>query len=449
MPSERHPGTLSGKSRALPARFVGAAVLAALGCGSGTDTPVVVDPAGDTVVENREPAWTDDEAWTVAVEPRLSLGVLEGDEAFQFHDIGAAARRADGALVVADAGTRTVRIFGPDGDFRNLIGTAGSGPGEFHHPTQVLITADDAITVWDDAVRRITRFDAEGELLGTEAVSLPGIITTVSGKAERWSEDPSRPTLFPGPALLLSNEELLIRLVAKSVAEKKGEKAGVASEPAGRARRPSGALRVAPDLSVIDTVMFFGDAEEVKVEAPWGMQTMVPPLARNTSIAVQPNEPRICIGEQNGPEVRCFDAEGSALAMRWRADPIPVRGDDPEIEAWREETIAAYGLKISRDDVEALIARVPLPVERPDYSALVLDREGNLWVKRGPGREARTDDYLVFGRTGKLLGSVTTPALRVLEIGSDYILGVYRDELEVQYLQLYEIVKPEGVPAAS
>jgi hypothetical protein len=32
----------------------------------------------------------------------------------------------------------------------------------------------------------------------------------------------------------------------------------------------------------------------------------------------------------------------------------------------------------------------------------------------------------------------------VLEIGRDYILGVYEDELEVEYLHLYPLVKPEG-----
>lgn len=410
----------------------------------------MADSAGVTIVENSGPAWTAEEEWTVAAEPRLSLGVLDGDDAYQFHDISAAARQADGDLAVADRGTRTVRIYGPGGDFRSLIGTAGSGPGEFNRPTQVLISTDDAITVWDETARRITRFNAEGKLLDTETVSLPGIITTVSGKAETWSEDPSQPTLFPGPALLLSNEEILVRLVAKSVAAKKGEKAGaVGAIPGGRSRRPSGALRLASDLSTVDTVAFFGDVEEVQVEAPWGPQTMVPPFARNTSIAVQPNEPRICIGDQEGPEVHCFDAAGVATVIRWQAEPIPVHGNEPAVEAWREETIAAYGLKISREDVEALMALVPLPTVRPEYSALVLDREGNLWAKRGPDREAGTDEYLVFDRTGLLLGSVTIPTLRVLEIGNDYILGVYRDELEVQYLQLYEIVKPEGVQAGS
>ena len=75
---------------------------------------------------------------------------------------------------------------------------------------------------------------------------------------------------------------------------------------------------------------------------------------------------------------------------------------------------------------------------------LVLDRQGNLWVKRGPtaSGESQTTEYLVFDRQGVLLGSVLLPPIRVLEIGMDYVMGIYEDQLEVQYLQIFEIVQP-------
>ncbi len=48
---------------------------------------------------------------------------------------------------------------------------------------------------------------------------------------------------------------------------------------------------------------------------------------------------------------------------------------------------------------------------------------------------------LMFDPTGQLLGVVALPRVRVLEIGDDYMLGVFQDALEVEYLHLYQINK--------
>ena len=42
----------------------------------------------------------------------------------------------------------------------------------------------------------------------------------------------------------------------------------------------------------------------------------------------------------------------------------------------------------------------------------------------------------------ELLGDVELPPVEVLEIGEDYVIGLYRDELEVEYVQVYELAKP-------
>ena len=40
-------------------------------------------------------------------------------------------------------------------------------------------------------------------------------------------------------------------------------------------------------------------------------------------------------------------------------------------------------------------------------------------------------------------GIALTPAdLSVIEIGADYLLGTWRDELDVEHVQLYELIKP-------
>lgn len=395
------------------------------GCGpeqASSDPVAVADSAGVTIVSSSEGRWGDDEAWFVSADPRLTLGLLDGAKEYQFSNISAAARQSDGDLVLADAGARTVRLYDSDGVFKRQLGGPGSGPGEFQRPTQILLQASDSILVWDDVAFRLTRFDSAGDFVDVHTFSREKIAKTIS------------PPLYPATAQALSSNELLVRLI-----EKGGE--GPVED---RFRGRSGALRVSSSFAVIDTLMWFGDVEQVLADAPWGRQPVVPPLARNTSIAVQPTGHRVCIGDQEGPEVRCFEPDGQTRSVRWPGDPILVHADDPDVARWRETTLELYELKLTPDEARHLVDQVSAPVVRPEFSALVLDREGNLWVKRGPGgpADSRLTDYLVFDSAGEQLGSLSMPSIRVLEIGSDYVLGVVRDEFEVEYLHLFTIVKP-------
>ncbi len=74
-----------------------------------------------------------------------------------------------------------------------------------------------------------------------------------------------------------------------------------------------------------------------------------------------------------------------------------------------------------------------------------VDRLGNVWVQQFeiPGSPSRT--WSVFGADGEWLGDVDVPdRFRPLEIGDDYVLGRYGDELDVEHIQLWELVKPQG-----
>jgi hypothetical protein len=114
-----------------------------------------------------------------------------------------------------------------------------------------------------------------------------------------------------------------------------------------------------------------------------------------------------------------------------------------EIAAWREETVRILDPKLSRDQVLGMLDHVPISKSRPPYETILLDRSGNLWVKLGPtaGATSESVDFLVFDPEGVLLGEVVLPNIQVLEIGDDYVLGVYRDELEIQYVQVHDLVK--------
>ncbi len=56
----------------------------------------------------------------------------------------------------------------------------------------------------------------------------------------------------------------------------------------------------------------------------------------------------------------------------------------------------------------------------------------------------------VFGGEGIWLGTVVLPdRFDLYDIGDDYVLGRWQDDLDVVHVQLYELVKPEQSPASS
>ena len=396
-------------------------------CTSAGDVPatdMVVDSAGTTIVRNEEPLWSDAEAWSVSVEPQVTIGVLDGSAEYQLYDVVAAARQSDGDLVVVDGGTREVRLYDGDGVFLTKLGGRGSGPGEFQDPVQVLVLLGDTLLVWDDALARVSRFDPAGNLVDMRSVDRGTIAKAVE------------PPLYPAAARLLPDGDLLVRLTEKTMV--KGGKQS--SSDASRAR--SGALRVSADYSQVDTLMFFGDAELVPVSAPWGEWRIALPRAKTTVIAVQGSESRICIGDQEAAEISCFGPHASRTSIRWIPQEVAIT--EADVDEWRDTTVAMLAGKLSESQVIGVLDQVTVPVVRPPFSSVMIDAVGNLWVEQGPSTssDAGSIDYFVFDRDGVLLGTVELPQIQVLDIGDDYVVGVYEDDLEVEYLQVFEIVKP-------
>lgn len=114
-------------------------------------------------------------------------------------------------------------------------------------------------------------------------------------------------------------------------------------------------------------------------------------------------------------------------------------------------------VRSSRPELAAAWARVLGELPRsgvvpewgwPDYApahgpALQLDDEGNLRVVEYgmPGETGNT--RTVISREGVWLGSVELPlGFSPSHIGPDFVLGVWRDELEVEHVRLYGLVKP-------
>lgn len=107
------------------------------------------------------------QTWSLVEPPLLHIGVLEGEEPYQLHQVSSAIRLADGRIVVANDGSKELRFFGPDGRFLFARGGAGEGPAMHRILDRVRMGGADSLLVLDTYQHRISVLDPEtGEYLG-------------------------------------------------------------------------------------------------------------------------------------------------------------------------------------------------------------------------------------------------------------------------------------------
>jgi hypothetical protein len=96
---------------------------------------------------------------------------------------------------------------------------------------------------------------------------------------------------------------------------------------------------------------------------------------------------------------------------------------------------------------------IPLPSHLPAFGrsnrllrplAVQIDQDRNLWVLEFNVLEPDQRRWTLFDTDGQLLGSIELPdRLDLLQVGPEYVLGLWRDVDDVEYVRLYELVKPE------
>jgi hypothetical protein len=144
-------------------------------------------------------------------------------------------------------------------------------------------------------------------------------------------------------------------------------------------------------------------------------------------------------------EIRFFDSKGE-LTRILRAS-IPRVSVTDEVRAKRREYLVDWAeqFRLPQSQGEWVDDRFPVPDSLPAISSIRWDRKGNLWVGRREPDPDATQDYDVFRMDGRWISSVRFPAElgRILEIGEDYLLASWYDDLGVPYLRLYRLLKPE------
>ncbi|MFC1662086.1 hypothetical protein ACFL3S_11665 [Gemmatimonadota bacterium] len=402
------------------------------GCVGGDLDPrlsVVRDSAGIRITELSDLALTPGHrVWRIGTEPSLKIGVREGEEFYQFSVIVGAVTLSDGRIVVLEGRTasKELRWFAPDGTHLSTAGGAGEGPGEFRSPGELLRLPGDTLLVRDGTISfpSLDFFNGVGEFI--ERIQPIPDLLPLSGP------DGGIPAEVIDSGILLRDGTVLIQTFFMSTE---------IDPPPGAFRNPYRLLRVDQSGTEVkvDTIGRFQGVEFFTTDVGQGLVPFRIPFGAVEITASC--EDRIYIVESLTGEVLAFDYGGELREIFRSA--IPGRTiTDEDYEREKEAVINFEPRYDNRAFVERLFRAIPHRTETPAVGGLMVDVDGNLWLERYRIKEDQPREWLVLGPDGSFQASVVGPAGFVpYEIGTDYVLGVWEDELGIPYVHRYPLLK--------
>lgn len=434
-----------GKSTCRPVASLSAALVIAVCTDAGdrqspgedlsTQDAVVRDSAGIRIIESSGPAWNGD-GWMVADTPSVVIGRRRGDERYLLGWVnwrnGAVVLR-DGRIAVLDGRSAQIRVYSAEGEHIEDWGRRGEGPGEFNsYPAHIFPYRGDSIlvseetlqfSVFDDAGRfgrRATPWMRLSQWYDLRDIVDRGIVRSAGNCCEFLGP-------LPTGALLLSTPEMI-------------------PNTGSGMKRSSIITAVVPDTGgVADSVGVFDGGLYRPGAAPGGLPGG---FHFQPSFSVAVGNGGYHVTEGNSYSIDAYDANGRlARIIRLGREPRPVTDEvKAAYEAELREELLGYGDRLEGGSPDEAIERrlsIPYPPHLPTFESLHVDPEGNIWARQERyGAADDTDEFFVFAADGRYLGIVEVPAnLWVFQIGSDFILAQFRDELDVVYVHLYRIEK--------
>ena len=372
--------------------------------------PVVRDSAGIRIVENTTPQWQEGEVWRLSPEPVVDIGGGDREEEQLFRVVGAL-RLSDDRIVVANGGTNEIRFYGPGGTFLSASGGEGEGPGEFRRLSAVRRLRGDSLFAQDARLFRSSVFDGQGRF-----------VRTVQPQAARGRS--SIDIVFDDGMMLGSS---IVRF-------------NVADIKLGLFRMAFTFYRFDGTGDLVDTLGVYPGFELYVVPSQGGVpSTYSHPISRATYFQFLPDG--YYVADNDTYEVQKYAPDGK-LQQIVRRLTVPVQVEPQHVQTWVERQFAGVTDDDRRRSLEQMYRDMPLPETSPAYGGMALSVEGDLWVREYdlPGNEA--NNWSVFDAEGTLQGTLgLPPRFQPLDIGSDYILGLWRDADDVEHVRMYELIK--------
>lgn len=393
------------------------ASLAPGGCGeSGSDTSdayTVRDSAGVRIVEadwDRLPVLD-----TVEAEPAFTVG---SEEHVPLDRVRAARLLPGGRIAIGYGASPEVVVIDTAGREATTIATAGEGPDELGAVASLHVEAGgERLGVYDPVRRRYSIFDLNGGLVDER--SLREVWPGRGGVAV---------TMWAPPAFVpLHPEDFLIGAVAAP------------PETRGIERAELPLLRIRG--TGVDTVTRYRGHQFYRNPRDSG------PVLLGARVAYAAAPDGIWLADTATPSVARWSSPGSPeLIVRWSRD-LDRTLTDADVRALVSrlmEQLAEEQRRMARQYLE----RLPVPDRYPAVGDVLADDRGVLWVGEHhdvgfPRIRLIPDEprsWVLFDSDGTPLGRIVTPPrVDILDVGSDWILGVHQGELGVETVRLYRV----------
>jgi len=398
--------------------------------GAGQSVNSVHGSSGDVwIVENDSPHWHEGLAWRVDQEAEVKIGAASGPAEYLLHDVINAIQLEDNSIAIADGGSRKIRIYDEDGRHILDLGGPGGGPGEFAMLSMIGRVDDNAIGAWDSRQKRLTIFDYGGRVRREATIErLTGLVVPAVG----WFKDGSV-LITPG----FNAQDLL----AIDSGEYRGDNHFIRVRLSGE----------------VDTVAVLRGRENYMIRQGRSGQRSPILFGRDSHAAVGSNT--FFVGESDAFEIQERLLDGAVrriirVAARARSittdDLARAKQEAHEASSARANLMGAIGRGLDN----AGGSEVPHRETLPFFDRMIVDRVQHLWVREFAFQN-ETQRWQVFDPEGAWLGTVTTPkGVNITDIGSNYVIGIVKDELGVQRVHVHRLhrlrtASPPHPPARS
>lgn len=372
-----------------------------VGCSSGADRTSAV------------------ETWSVDASPSVVIGGEDDRPDYIVFGVVAATRLTDDRIVVAAQRSTEVKYFDAQGNHIVTSGRAGDGPGEFRAIIHASRLAGDSLLVLSRSPG-LTWLSPEGEFVRAERFD------GRNGDHPCRIAEFDRHTLGDGSVVSVFGDNL--------------GNPGCPPIPPSPWRETALLLRHDIENASVDTL------------------AIMPGVERNTpnyrvfgkALAFAFGSDRLYVSDTGSDTILALDMSGDTLNVL----PSPF----PEVSVSAPSRTA----DVRRFTLPGGQEQVGNPYLYPDVfprmGRMLVDRSGFLWVMAYPQSDqplGSTQVSTIYGfvveeggarwsvldpDTGELIAHVRTPPnLFPLEIGDDYILGVSKDEFDVEAVQLHRL----------
>ena len=378
-------------------------------CQGGDSSPPLVvqrDSAGIEIVEAMRPLWGDSSLWSIDPDPVVDLTLTGSGPNHEFYRVGSMKQRPDGSLMLANRSSEEVRVFSAMGEFLGSFGGEGDGPGEFR-----------GLSVIENAGDTLLAMDSNGRV--TLVAPDLAVVRTIS--IAPFTLD----LLYLDTGAILPEPRALVL-----------PPTGVA----GQIRRPVPLVLFDLQGEQIDSI---GEMQgpELHMHVQEGFSGFVPIFFGKSSHVATFGQ-RILRGSNDAMQVEELDMSGDLVRIL-RIPDYPLDLSSAQIAAERD-FVLGRGPPGSTSPFRQALENAPASDTRPAFTDILIDPSEVVWLQlhRGESEQDRPEEWLVLDADGTWLGTVEIPdRFTISDITMDAVLGVWRDELDVEHPQVLRLTR--------